>query len=253
MEIKAIRICEEQNLHFQRYLSAVGVAGVFSRWVVAHRPRAKSIGAFVGSHLVGVAILGPSSGLPQASSCWVFSDSAEAFTCLLDRLRQFRVGPLSFPLRFVNYVGKGNVSVDRLYVMRQSRVRTRRCVSEVEHLSRERFADITIPDELTSLVGCIDSIPEGFPYYGVVRNNTLVALAETSVRDSEVAAIQQVFTLSSARGQGFGRAVVEYIALDLLEDGIVPTYFTDEVNLKSVSLAETVGFELDSRWGYTDL
>jgi len=243
-----------ENICFQQYLSAVGAAGVFSRWIVAQRPRAKSLGVLSGSQLVAVAILGPSIGLPQAASCWVFSDSAEAFACLLEQLRQMRVGPLSFPLRFVDYVARGSdVSVDRFYVMLQSRTRKRLGASEVEHLSRGRFANLTIPDEMTRLIGTIGSIPEGFPYYGVVRNNTLVALAESCVRDSESAAIQQVFTISSARGQGFGHAVVEYIALDLLKDGIIPTYFTDEVNRESVSLAESVGFELDSRWGYTDL
>ncbi len=249
-----IRIIEMENLHFQQYLSAVGVAGVFSRWVIAQRPRTKSLGVFSGSELVAVAIPGPSIGLPQASSCWVFCDSEEAFACLLDQLRQMRVGPLSFPLRFVDYVARGSdVSIDRFYVILQSRTGKRRGASEVEHLSCGRFANLIIPDEMTRLIGSIGNIPEEFPYYGVVRNNTLVALAESCVRDSKLAAIQQVFTISSARGQGFGHAVVENVALDLLKDGIIPTYFTDEANRESVSLAESVGFELDSRWGYTDL
>ncbi len=249
-----IRIIEMENLRFQQYLSAVGAAGVFSRWVIAQRPRAKSLGVLSGSQIFAVAILGPSIGLPQASSCWVFSDSDEAFACLLDRLHLMRVGPLSFPLRFMDCAARcSDVSVDLFYVMLQSQAGKRSGISEVEHLSRWRFANLTIPDEMTRLIGTIGSIPEGFPYYGVVRNNTLVALAESCVRDSELAAIQQVFTISSARGQGFGHAVVEYAALDLLKDGIIPTYFTDEVNQESVSLAESVGFELDSRWGYTDL
>jgi len=249
-----IRIVEMENLRFNQYLSAVGVVGVFSRWVVAHRPHAKSLCVLSGSQIVAVAILGPSIGLPQAASCWVFSDSTEAFACLLEQLRQMRVGPLSFPLRFLDYVARGSdVSVDHFYVMLQSRAGKRIGVSGVEYLSRERFANLTIPDEMTRLLGTIESIPEGFPYYGVVRSNTLVALAESCVRDSELAAIQQVFTISSARGQGFGHAVVEYAALDLLKDGIIPTYFTDESNRESVFLAESVGFELDSRWGYTDL
>lgn len=83
-----IRIVEMENLHFQQYLSAVGVAGVFSRWVIAHRPHAKSLGVLSGSQLLAVAILGPSIGLPQAASCWVFSDSTEAFTCLLARCKR---------------------------------------------------------------------------------------------------------------------------------------------------------------------
>ncbi|MCD4706532.1 MAG: GNAT family N-acetyltransferase [Candidatus Sabulitectum sp.] len=221
---------------------------------MTQRPSEKSLGAFSGSRLVGVAIPGPSIGLPQAASCWVFTDSAEAFSCLLNQLRQARVGSLSFPLPYMDCVARHNdVSIDRFYVMGQSQIKTKLGASEVEHLSRRRFENLTIPDEMTRLVGCIDSIPEGFPYYGIVRKNEIVALAETGVRDTEVAAIQQVFTLSSARGQGFGRTVVEYVALDLLKDGLLPTYFTAELNRESVSLAESAGFELDSRWGYTDL
>lgn len=137
--------------------------------------------------------------------------------------------------------------------MLQSQVGTREGFSKVEYLSREKLANLTIPNEMTRLVGCIDSIPEGFLYYGVVRDDTITALAEASVRDSKVATIQQVYTLSSARGQGLGQAVVEHVARDLLNEGLVPTYFTEEANRESVSLAESVGFKLDSRWGFTNL
>jgi predicted GNAT family acetyltransferase len=146
-----------------------------------------------------------------------------------------------------------DASIDRLYVMPGTRTTTKSDDSVVEVLTRERLAEITIPDEMNRYIGRIDRIHDCYPNYGVVQDNTLVALAEANVCDSEVAAIQQVVTLSGARRRGLGRSVVRHIALDLLARGMVPTYFTDESNRASASLAESIGFELDSRWGYTDL
>ena len=248
------RIREEENRLLQSYLSSVGPAGVFARWVVGRKPEGISFGAYEGSRRVGVAILGPSIGLPQASSCWVFSDTAPAFTCLLARLRSFAVGPVSFPLRFDDCArNMGQISVDRFYTLTEIRAQGMRNTHEVERLSRRRLGSLTIPSEMTHLIGRIEDFPDEFPFYGIVTDNTLVAVAESGVRDSHVATIQQVFTMPSARGRGLGRAIVSYVAAMLRSEGLVPTYLVAEANRGSIALAEAVGFELDSRWGFTEL
>ena len=244
----------EGKLVLSGYLAATGPVGVFARWVVEERPDAKSLGVFAESRLVGVAILGPSIGLPQSASCWIFCACTAALTGLFEHLRKDKVGPVSFPLRFLNEVAKQhNTSIDRLYVMPGSQAAIRDADSEVEVLTRQRLAEIIIPDELVRYIGRIETIPDGYPYYGIVRNNTLVSLAEAAVRDSGVAAIQQVATVLTVRRQGLGRSVVAHVAQDLLARGVLPTYLTAESNRASVSLAEAVGFERDSCWGYTEL
>jgi len=95
-----------------------------------------------------------------------------------------------------------DASIDRLYILQRDSAVIHHDDSEVELLTRDRLAEIIIPDQLARQIGQVANIPDGFPYYGIVRNNTLIAVAESSVRDSEVATIQQVATLKEARGQG---------------------------------------------------
>jgi GNAT superfamily N-acetyltransferase len=249
-----IQLKRRENSHFLEYLSTTGLAGVFARWVVQEKPNAHSIGAFLGNDLVGAAIPGPSIGLPQASSCWVFTERSDVFTSLFGELLEDRVGPVNFPLRHLESVPTGlEVTIDNYYAISSPGAKAWIDTAEVEWLSPKRLRRVTIPDEMDYLIGCIDEIPDDFPYCGIVRDNTVVALAEAVVRDSEVATIQQVFTIAACRGQGLGRAVVEFLARTLIDQRITPTYLASADNEESNALARTVGFELESRWGFAYL
>lgn len=242
-----IETFEMENSLLQEYLSTVGSEGVFARWVISQQPRTKSLGALDGSELAGVAILGPSIGLPQASSCWVFTKSIPVFDLIMNRLHEFEVGSVSFPVAFKEAAASfGEVPVDHFYLMQEFPPGARTSIAGVERLSRMRIEDLSVPEQIGQVFGNLDNLSEPCEYYGFVRNHELLALAEASVSDSESASIQQVFTDPSARGRGYARAVVEYVAMDILKSGRSVSYLVSATNMASISIARAIGFELHS-------
>lgn len=247
----SIWISERENRSLNPYLAGVGLVGVFARYVAALRPNSTSLAAAVGVDVKGVAVFGRSMGLYEAASCWIFADAEDAFERILHRVDSDGVAPLNFAPGYSTIVGLNRaVSVDRLYAMLDPVATTLPESIRVESLTRRRLMELTIHPELVPSLGRLEDIPDGFPYFGYVRNGVLVALAESVVRDDASATIQQVITVSSERCRGLGRAVVAEVARDILRQGLVPTYLVAEENAASIALVESLGFVLESTWGY---
>ena len=87
------------------------------------------------------------------------------------------------------------------------------------------------------------------PFYGMIQENQIVAIAETSVDIGTCAAIQQVYTLKRCRGHGFGRSMVSTLSEILIMQNKVPVYWVTEQNISSIRLVQKLGFELLIRWG----
>ncbi len=142
--------------------------------------------------------------------------------------------------------------MDRLYVLPPSRFRDSAAIHPVVQLSTGLLRSVHIEPELHPLLGNLEHWHGETGLYGIVQNSLLVCIGDIMVQDGYMGAIQQVYTLAGHRGQGLARGLVTFLARTLLEHGKLPVYVVAEDNRPSRRIAETVGFMLDSCWGYLE-
>ena len=106
-----------------------------------------------------------------------------------------------------------------------------------------------IPEEIRPLIGNPHDLEEVMPFYGMIQENQIVAIAEASVDIGTYAAIQQVYTLKRFRGHGFGGSMVGAISEILIVQNKLPVYWVSEQNISSIRLVQKLGFELLIRLG----
>lgn len=259
-----MRVVDRDNRELFDYLEAQGTIGHFARHVTRQAPDARSLavesksraGGVEPDAIVGVAVSGVAAEVYEAPACWILADSPDVVHALFDAAHARGLRPFNVELDTLDRVAEVapdlKRSVDRLYVLDSGRGLPPVADGVVTRLPPSMLRSVEIPDELRHYIGSIDALPTDFPLSGIVVDGRLVALAETAVRDARVVAIQQVVTIEAERRRGHARALVATLARDLLAEGLLPTYFVSEANLPSVRLAESLGFRLESRWGYVE-
>ncbi|MGE3801805.1 MAG: GNAT family N-acetyltransferase [Candidatus Kapaibacterium sp.] len=245
-----------QNRLLASYVASVGVAGHFARYVIDQAPDGRSFCVVGSEGIEGVAVSGLSVGLYEAAGYWIFAEREEIFLLLLQKVCDEDSLSLNFPLQYADIVAThsptSTISVDALYRLQIEGAEFPHSTLPVSKLTPASLADVELPSEIANRIGSIEALPEGFPLYGIIIDGVLCAIADAAVRDSDIAAIQQVYTLPAERRKGYARSIVAKISEELLSSGFMPTYLVSESNLPSVALAESLGFILDSRWGYAE-
>ncbi|MBV9790069.1 MAG: GNAT family N-acetyltransferase [Chloroflexi bacterium] len=241
------------NHQLAAYLDQVGAAGVFSRYVIARQPDAESLAVVENGRVVGTAVAGSSVGLFEAYSHWIFAGSPEAALLLAQATRNDSPA-LNFPLSYLDQVQatypQHQISVDRLYVLPQSRFHAARGAAPVQRIDAAALQMLDVPAELQPLIGAADAWTGDYTLHGIVLQHTLVCIGETIVQDQHYGAIQQIYTLPAYRGRSLAQQLVSACCDSLLAQHKLPIYVAAEDNLPSRHLAEKLGFLLDSRYGY---
>lgn len=241
------------NYQLAAYLDQVGAAGVFSRYVLARQPDAESLAVVEDGHVVGTAVAGSSVGLYEAYPHWIFAGAPETALLLAEAARS-ESPALNFPLSYLDLIQttypQHQISIDRLYVLPQSRFRPIRGAASVMRLDAAALQTLYLPAELQPFIGAADAWTGDYTLHGIVLQDTLVCIGETLVQDRHYGAIQQIYTLPAYRRCGLAQQLVSACCASLLAQHKLPIYVVDEDNLPSRHLAEKLGFLLDSCWGY---
>ena len=249
-----LRLQSRLNRELTGYLAHVGLAGHLARYVAARRPEERSLTVEDDGSIVAVSVSGIEFGLHEVPSYWLFSERPAAIRLLARELDRRSRAQLNFPLHFTDVVaeciGTRLVRVDRLYALVPSHFRPCPSRHAIRRLDQEGIEGVEIPEELRGLIGRTADWEPGFQIEGIVDEGRLVAMGETMVRDEHAAAIQQIYTIESRRRSGLARELLVELARGLMETGLTATYLVEEENSASWGLAESIGFSLDSRWGY---
>ena len=80
---------------------------------------------------------------------------------------------------------------------------------------------------------------------GIIEDNKFVSVGFVSNIDENGANIV-IQTKDKYRNRGYGKAIVEKISRDLLEDNIIPIYWVNKENKASIQLAESIGFKKEA-------
>lgn len=254
-ESDTVEIRSITNLEITSYLTARGVFSLFPLYVCQQRPEAVSHCAFTDIDIQGCLVTGKYCGLGWIHSHWLIANDKPATLSLLKHLRDSEGEDicLNFPLEFhdevqVVFPDKG-ITVDHLYALIPSRFHERKATHPVKLITEELLSQITIPGEMTRLIGSDHKAYNGIPFFGIVIDNQLVSIGEAVCDTGTYAAIQQVYTVASHRGQGLGSMVVSSIAADLIGQKKTPIYWVAEDNDSSIRLVHKLGFELVARLG----
>lgn len=243
------------NHELAPFLDQVGVVGVFSRYVIAQRPDAESVAVLDDGRVVGTAIAGSNVDLHEAAPHWIFAGSPEAALLLAEATRSAAPN-INFPLSYLDLLQgiypQHKLSIDRLYVLPQSRFRATPGDVEVRQLDASALKTLHIPAELRPFIGAAEAWQGRYALHGIVQNETLVCIGETVVQDRHYGAIQQIYTLPAYRGRALAQQLVSACCQTLLAQNKRPIYVVADDNLPSRRVAEKLGFLLESCWGYID-
>jgi GNAT superfamily N-acetyltransferase len=241
------------NHELAPFLDQVGAAGIFSRYVVAQQPDAESAAVLDDGRVVGTAIAGSNVGLYEAAPYWIFAGSPDA-ALLLAQATQSDSPNINFPLSYLDLFQEiyqqHQISIDRLYVLPQSRFHATPGDGPVQQLDATALKALRIPAEIQPFIGDADAWQGRYALHGIVQNGTLVCIGETVVQDRHSGAIQQIYTLPAYRGRGLAQQLVSACCQTLLMQNKRPIYVVADDNLPSRRVAEKLGFLLDSCWGY---
>lgn len=244
-----------RHRELRQYLSRCGPEGLFARYVAEQRPEESSPAVIRNDAVVGVGMTGRTCGLFEAFPTWILCDDVEACEALLPFLPDPL--PMNLPIDYEvalrQWFPDISLSTDLLYLLEREDFRAVRSESELVRLTPQLLRSIDIPDEIAPMIGPPDALPDGFPLFGVIESESLVGIADCSVRDGSFGAVQQVYVCRTLRGAGLGSRIVAGIVERLLEAGLTPLYLVAETNLPSIALAERLGFRCASRWCCGDM
>jgi len=249
---RAVR--ELENARLAEALALDPAHHLFPLFVCRHAPGATSPAVVVGGRIEGALICGTDCGAPFVPDAWLVSGTSAAARLLLEAHgRRQAPPPLCFPPVFEHLVRAALPASTRLGALRHyalTRPPPPPAGLSIEELGPARLSAITIDAAMAPQVGAPARAPAA-GFFGVVEGEQLIACADVLVSAGPVATIQQVFTHPDHRRRGLAAALVRHLARLLIARGQAATYLVDEDNAASVRLAESVGFQLWERIGWT--
>ena len=238
------------------YLRVNDVVNLFPLYVCLQKPDATSPVVVDDSKIVGTVITGKECGIQRISTFWLVANNRDVALLLLSHIKN-RYGTeisVNFPLQYYDLAHQTfptrTITIDHLYVLIPSKFQKHPSHNPITILTQSLFERRMIPEELNPLIGNPNDLEEVvMPFYGMIQENQIVAIAETSVDIGTCAAIQQVYTLKQYRGHGFGKSMVSTVSEILIRQNKIPVYWVSEQNISSIQMAQKLGFELLIRLG----
>ena len=250
MELKRIPHKEIFN-----YLRGNDIVNLFPLYVCQQKPDATSPVVVFDSRIVGTVISGKECGIQHISTFWLVANTRDVASLLLNHVKHQHGTEISlnFPIQYYDLAHQTfptrTITIDHLYVLIPSKFQKHESPYPISLLAPTLLKQVMIPEELNSLIGDPNDLEEVMPFYGMIQENQIVAIAEASVDVGTCAAIQQVYTLKRYRGHGFGSFMVSAISEILIVQNKLPVYWVSEQNISSIRLAQKLGFELLIRLG----
>lgn len=230
-------------------LDAAGLYGVFARHLLRLSPQ---LPVPVEGEVFAVG--GPMHGRFEVGFAWCVGDDAGALTRLLRRIAghgELRAYVELAQLEaLVSALPHTRTSHDVLLVAsgRRAPPATARVIAVDADVDRScidpEIARRLPPPHIWSRFG--------FAYHGLLVDDRVVAVLETTVDDGEHVAVQQVFTASSMRGRGCGHALLTSVVEAQRRRGRTPIYVCAAENAASIALARSAGFEPQLRLGLVE-
>lgn len=263
-----VHIAEIENSRLKQFCETNPLAFHFFGYLCEKAPLAKSSVVFNSSdEIIGILANGRSSGHFEFFSDWIVSNSKIGVNLLAQRYLENLVNdtfPKGLWFDLVNRdsiesaLGCGwKTTFDQLLILSPKQIKKQKLPDKIEinQLNASNLDRFAIHELVSPSLGHGNAIKKnGMKFMAAVQNNTVVGIAEASVRFCNVASVQQVFCIPELRGQGVGAAIVEKLCLELFSDGFeLATYIAAETNLQSIRLAQNVGFELHTRLGFAEL
>lgn len=244
------------------YLRVNDVVNLFPLYVCQQKPDAVSPVVVDDSKIVGTVITGKECGIQRISTFWLVANNRDVALLLLSHIKN-RYGTeisVNFPLQYYDLAHQTfptrTITIDHLYVLIPSKFQSagskfgnHQSPYQITLLTPTLLKKVTIPEELNPLIGNPNDLEEVMPFYGMIQENQIVAIAEASVDIGTCAAIQQVYTLKQYRGQGFGKSMVSTVSEILIRQNKLPVYWVSEQNISSIQMVQKLGFELLIRLG----
>lgn len=263
-----VRLADIENSKLLQFCKTNPLAFHFFGYLSEKAPLVKSSVVFNSfDEIVGILANGRSSGHFEFFSDWMVSNCKDAIRLLAQRYLEnlendkFPRG-LWFDLANRDLIEGAlgtdwKTTIDQLLILSPMQIKKQKLPNGIEilQLNANNFDRFAIHELVSPSLGHGKAIKKnGMKFTAALQNNTVVGIAEASVRFCNVASVQQVFCIPELRGQGVCSAVVENLCLELFSDGLeLVSYIAAETNPASIKLAQKVGFELHTRLGFAEL
>jgi GNAT superfamily N-acetyltransferase len=229
------------------YLAAAPVAQLFPLYVCAQRPDGRSYAALRDGCVRGVLVRGASFDVIPVWAAWLVADDEASAAALLERAREEGwCDGLQLPWGYRSLAESacpGFACSEDVYLVREAApMPGAPSKGALLALDESTLAGLQVPKDVRDSLGSLDDFPPGSPFWGLVVDGRLVAVAETIVRVGQVVTIQLVYTAGEARGQGFGTALIAAVLAHPGLAGCTVTWLASADNEPSIRLAKGVGF-----------
>lgn len=263
-----LRLANTKNSKLVQFCMTNPLAFHFFGYLFQKTPNEKSDVVFDSSdEVVGILANGRASGHFEFFSDWIASNSKEAVIHLTHRYLENLVNDkfprgLWFDLANRDSIETvlghfWNTTFDQLLILSPLQIKNQELPDGIEivQLNADNFDRFVIHELVSPSLGHGNAIKKnGMKFMAAVQNNTVVGIAEASVRFCKIASVQHVFCIPDLRGKGIGSSIVENLCHEIFREGIeLATYIAAETNLSSIRLAQKVGFELHTRLGFAEL
>ncbi|HWB81784.1 MAG TPA: GNAT family N-acetyltransferase, partial [Nannocystaceae bacterium] len=222
----------------------LGIEGTFARYLLARIPNAPMLRWTGAPHQV--AISGAPYGHYEASFTWILGGRLEAAAAFVEHFAKHPHLQAYLPIAHADAIATAFpelvVSTDHVYTLDQPPQLPTIAGHIVELRADTELA--LAPDLQSSIPPPAFRRRADFPYWAVVEDDTVVAIAECAVDDGRFTVIQQVRTTEASRGRGLGRALVAAMCRDIVGRGRTAVYICAASNVASVALARSCGLSL---------
>jgi hypothetical protein len=241
----AVALISHQQI--DAYLAADPCRNLFPRFVCRQRPDQWSLAFTQEGAVRGAVVSGADFGIVQVLAPWLVADSDRVAVALLAVLREHgRLDGLQLPWAYAHLVSEAcpQARVTRdLYLARPAgAIPETHPDRALVRITAEVMTQIEVADELQRSIGNPALLPPGAPFWGLVVEGRMTAIAETIVRVDPYVSIQQVYSVTEARGQGHAKALVAQLLGHPEIAGTTVTWLASAANVASIGLALRLGF-----------
>jgi hypothetical protein len=231
----------------RRYLATDPCRNLFPLFVCKERPDHSSPAFIEAGAVRGAVVAGADFGIRPAWAPWLVADSERAAAALLRSVRdRGRLDGLQLAWEFAHVASElcpeARVTRDLYLTRPASELPAAHPERVLRKITPELMTQVDVPPELRRSIGDLSRLLPGAPFWGLVVEGRMTAIAETIVRVDPFVSFQQVYSLAEVRGQGHAKALIARLLGHPELAGTTVTWLASAANVPSVELALRLGF-----------